>query len=246
MRRVNGVLRFAAIIVAAGNGTRFGRPKQLIEVAGKPMIAWSIETFEAMPEIRDLIIVTEPVHIAAMTELAARHAPRLKTVVRRGGATRQESVRAGLDIVPEHCEGVFVHDGARPLVHACDVRAGMRATAPGTGALLAAPVVDTIKIVAAENRKVTSTLDRRTLWAAQTPQFALTADLRRAHADALRAGYEATDDAMLLERVGLDVLVIESTEENFKVSHPCDRDRAEALLRERCPEFVALEEARVC
>jgi 2-C-methyl-D-erythritol 4-phosphate cytidylyltransferase len=133
------------------------------------------------------------------------------------------------------------------LVRACDVRAGMRATAPGTGALLAAQVVDTIKVVAVENRKVTSTLDRRTLWAAQTPQFALTADLRRAHADALRVGYEATDDAMLLERVGLDVLVIESTEENFKVTHPCDRDRAEALLRERCLAVAAaVEEARAC
>jgi 2-C-methyl-D-erythritol 4-phosphate cytidylyltransferase len=226
-------MKWAAIIVAAGNGTRFGQPKQLIEIAGLPMIAWSIRTFAAMPEICDLIIATELVHIEAMTQAALRYAPNVRSAIVRGGSARQESVYAALAAVPERCEGVFVHDGARPLVREADVREGMRATQPGVGAFLAAPVVDTIKI-ADDNGVVTRTLDRRTLWAAQTPQFASARDMRRAHEQALREGLQATDDAMLLEHMGLRVVAIPASEENFKVTHPIDRDRAETVLRGRC------------
>jgi 2-C-methyl-D-erythritol 4-phosphate cytidylyltransferase len=121
------------------------------------------------------------------------------------------------------------------LVRAADVREGMYAVKPGTGALSAAPVVDTIK-VAGEDGKVLRTLDRQTLWAAQTPQFALTRDLRLAHEQAASEAWEATDDAVLLERIGLIVVVVPSSEENFKVTHPFDRDRAEMVLRARCAQ----------
>jgi 2-C-methyl-D-erythritol 4-phosphate cytidylyltransferase len=104
---------------------------------------------------------------------------------------------------------------------------------PGVGALLASPVVDTIKVVSAGTQRVTHTLDRATLWAAQTPQFALTRDLRAAHAQAVRDEVEVTDDAALLERSGLEVIIVPSSEENFKVTHAFDRDRAEVLLRDR-------------
>ena len=221
-------MKWAAIIVAAGSGTRFGQPKQLIDIAGEPMVAWSMRAFEAIVEVSDLVIATEPAHIEAMTELAARHAPRLTCVVTRGGVTRQESVRAALALVPDCCEGVFVHDGARPLVRTEDVREGMRAVKPGVAALLAAPVVDTIKVV--ENGKVTRTLDRRTLWAAQTPQFALTSDLRNAYAQASREGVGSHRrcDAFGAHRP-LTVTAIPSASEEkilFKVTHPLDRDRA--------------------
>jgi hypothetical protein len=111
----------------------------------------------------------------------------------------------------------------------------MRAVRPGVASLLAAPVVDTIKIVDAENR-VTRTLDRATLWAAQTPQFATAREYRRAHADAVRHEWpRATDDAALLERAGLDVIVVPCSPENLKVTHPEDQARAETILRERDP-----------
>jgi 2-C-methyl-D-erythritol 4-phosphate cytidylyltransferase len=226
-------LKFCGIIVAAGRGVRFGRPKQLVEVAGRPLIAWSIATFGSMREIDDLVIATEPEHVEGMQRLAATWAQRLTTRVVPGGATRQESVRAGLAAVPAGCDAVFVHDGARPLVQVEDVRSGIEAVRPGVAALLAAPVVDTIKVVPPGGRVVTRTLDRRELWAAQTPQFATLADLRRAHEAALWENFEATDDAALLERAGIEVVVVPVSGENFKVTVRGDRDLAETILRER-------------
>jgi len=224
-------VRFAAIVVAAGRGVRFGRPKQLVEIAGRPLVAWSFALFEEIAEIEDLVVATESEHFAAMRTLAAEYAPRLQTVVVAGGATRRASVANALAAVADRCDAVLIHDGARPLAVAADVRAGMAATRPGHAALLAVPVVDTIKVVARDSRRVQATLDRAELWAAQTPQFATLADIRRAHAAA--DDLEATDDAMLLERAGCEVVVVRSTAENFKVTLGGDRDLAEAILRER-------------
>ena len=226
-------MKFCAIVVAAGRGVRFGRPKQLIDVAGRPLVAWSLATFGAMGELDDLVIATEPEYVAQMAELAHEYAPRLRAAVVSGGETRQRSVERALDAVPASCDAAFVHDGARPLVRADDVRAGMAATAPGTGAVIAAPVVDTIKVVASDGRTVARTLERAELWAAQTPQFGTLADLRAAHARARRHGRAATDDATLLEEAGHVVVVVAASDENFKVTLAGDADRAAAILRER-------------
>jgi len=220
---------WGAVIVAAGRGTRLGRPKQLIELAGKPMLAWSIETFAAMPEISEIAVVTEPDFIAPIEALAAARVHHAAVRVVAGGDDRQASVRHGLDALSGAVAGILVHDGARPLVRAADVRAGMRPVRPGTGSLLAARVVDTIKVADGAG-KVTRTLDRAELWSAQTPQFATARDLRRAHAEAHRHGTAATDDAALLERAGLDVVIVESAPENFKVTLASDLGRAEMLL----------------
>ncbi len=226
-------MRFAAIVVAAGRGVRFGRPKQLVDVAGLPLVAWSLRTFGAMGELEELVIATEPKQIADLTALAAEHAPRLRASVVAGGASRQASVENALAAVSGACDAAFIHDGARPLVLADAVRAGMAAVEPGVGALLATPVVDTIKVVAGDGATVTRTLDRSELWAAQTPQFGTLADLRAAHARARREGWAVTDDATLLERAGCRVVVIPSGGENLKVTLASDRALAEAVLRER-------------
>ncbi|MBV8368170.1 MAG: 2-C-methyl-D-erythritol 4-phosphate cytidylyltransferase [Candidatus Eremiobacteraeota bacterium] len=224
---------WGAVIVAAGRGTRFGRPKQLIEVAGKPMIAWSVEAFAAMPEIAELAIVTEPEFVERIEAIAHARVQHASVLVVRGGDDRQASVRHGLEALSNDVAAVLVHDGARPLVQTSDVRNGMRPVRPGTASLLATPLVDTVKVADAAG-KVTRTLDRGELWAAQTPQFATARDLRRAHAEALRHGAQpATDDAALLERAGLDVVIVEGSPDNFKVTLPNDLARAEALLRDR-------------
>jgi 2-C-methyl-D-erythritol 4-phosphate cytidylyltransferase len=228
-------LRFAAIVVAAGRGERFGRPKQLVEVAGRPLVAWSVALFGSLPELQDLVIATEREYVGSLRDIARLYAPRLSSSIVIGGSTRQESVCNALAAVPAGCEAVFVHDGARPLVQADDVRAGMAVVRPGAGALLATPVIDTIKVVPRTGLAVARTLERAELWAAQTPQFATLADMRRAHEAARRAGLDATDDAMLLERIGVEVVVVPAHGENFKVTLPGDRDLAEAVLRERAP-----------
>lgn len=224
-------MKWAAVIVAAGRGTRLGGPKQFVEIAGLPMVGWSIRTFAAMPEIAQLVVATEPESIEPMRELVARVAPEREAQIVRGGATRQESVYKGLCAVNESCDAVLVHDGARPLVRVADVRAGMGEVGVGHASLLATPVVDTIKAVDPESRQVRLTPDRGTLWAAQTPQFARTAELRGAHERARFDGFEATDDAALLEREGVAVTVVPSTAENFKVTHPADIARAGVILR---------------
>lgn len=225
-------MKWGAIVVAAGRGTRFGRPKQLMEIAGKPMLAWSLELFAGLEGVEALVVTTEAEFAGQFEALTATHAARLDVKVVRGGAERQDSVRIALAALPDRCEAVLVHDGARPLVRAEEVRRGMDAVGPGTAAFLAIPVVDTIKEVDPQ-RRVVRTIERNLLWAAQTPQFALTADLRRAHEEAVRDGVRVTDDATLLERAGLCVIAVEASPENFKVTHPSDLERAETILRER-------------
>ncbi len=235
-------MRWGVAIVAAGRGERFGGPKQLAQIAGRPMIAWSIATFGAMPEFVDLAIATEAEHVEAIAALAVEYAPRLSSRVVTGGATRQESVRAALRAIPERCAAIAVHDGARPLVLSRDVRAAMRVVRRGTASLLAARVVDTIKVVDPGRNVVVRTLDRAELWAAQTPQCATANELRRAHRDAERYGVSATDDTTLLERAGLDVVAVPGTAPNFKITLPGDALRAETLLLSREPAPTAEEE----
>lgn len=226
-------IRFAAIVVAAGRGTRFGRAKQFVDIAGKPMVEWSIETFASFDELGVLIVVTERDLIERMRALMTRIAPRCPWTVLAGGLNRQESVARGLGAVPQDCLGVFIHDGARPLVRADDVRAGMAAVRPGKAAVLATPMVDTVKLADSRGSFVKQTLERQRLWAAQTPQFAMRDDVLRAHETARRDRIDATDDAALLERIGVKVALIAASTENFKVTVPEDLERAELLLRGR-------------
>jgi 2-C-methyl-D-erythritol 4-phosphate cytidylyltransferase len=226
-------VKWAALIVAAGRGSRFGRAKQLVELAGLPMAGWSMRAFASMKEIAEIVVAAEPESIEPMEALLESLAAMLPRRVVRGGATRQESVYRGLSAISDECDGVLVHDGARPLVSVHDVRAGMRRVAKGRATLLATPVIDTIKAVDPQSLRVVATVDRRALWAAQTPQFAFAADLREAHERARRDGVEATDDATLLERSGVEVVVVPCAHENFKVTLPMDVARAEAILQER-------------
>ena len=223
-------------MVAAGRGTRFGRPKQLIDIAGAPMLSWSIREFAAMHEVSDIVVVTEDEWTHAVAGVASEAGGAKCVAVVAGGATRQASTLAGLRALPERCAGAFVHDGARPLIRAQDVRRAMQPVRAGHASLLATPVVDTIKVVDAHIQTVQSTLDRTVLWAAQTPQFASAADLRRAHEAGVAQGVDATDDAMLLERIGVTVHVVQGSPENFKVTLPEDRARAEQLLHARLTE----------
>lgn len=225
---------WGAVIAAAGRGVRFGRPKQLLELAGKPMLAWSCALFAGMPEIEAVVVVTEAELVARVEALVAPYAGRAPIRVVAGGADRQASVKNGVWALPATCDGVLVHDGARPLVDPGDVRRAMALVAPGSASLLASPVVDTVKEIDEDGGgRIARTIDRSRLWAAQTPQLATLADLRRALLAAEEAAVRGTDEASLLERIDVAVFVAPASPENFKVTFPADLERAEAILRAR-------------
>ena len=233
---------WGALVLAAGHGSRFGRPKQLVELAGAPLVAWSVRTLAQMPEIVDLVVVTEPEQIETMYGILSTVANGKPFTVVPGGPTRQASVRAGIDALPDRCGAILVHDGARPLVRANDVRNALRVVREGTASLLAIPVVDTIKVVDTSTQRVKRTLDRGELWAAQTPQCATLRDMRRAHLEGARSEAPASDDAVLLERAGVDVRIVAGSADNFKVTVPEDLARAEHALRQRAPTTADQEE----
>ncbi len=218
---------FTAIVVAAGRGRRFGRPKQPVDLAGKPVLQWCLDVFRTVPAIAEIVVVTESEWLQDVTDAA-----RGCTVV-AGGPTRQASVYEGLKAAASRSGGVLVHDGARPFVDAGAVHAGMAPVRPGHAAVLALPVVDTIKVASAGAGIVQKTLDRAKLWAAQTPQFSMFADMLLAHEAGIREKIDATDDAMLLERAGVQVHIVPGSPENFKITLPSDLERAQQIARAR-------------
>ena len=211
----------AALLLAAGSGERLGvgRPKAFVELAGRPMLEWSLAALRAAGFSRIVIALPDGATAPAGCEGV------------RGGASRSASVRAALARVD--ADVVVVHDAARPLVTPDVFTRVVEALAEADCAIAAARVADTVKQADAE-RFVTATLDRSRLWAVQTPQAFRRAALARAldvSDDVLAA---ATDDASLIERAGGTVRVVETSPANFKVTTPHDLRVAELLLRERC------------
>lgn len=206
-----------ALLVAAGSGERLGAggPKAFVDLAGRPMLEWSLDAMRAAG--LEAIVVALP---------AGAEAPPGCTGV-RGGATRSASVRAALAAAPSG--DVVVHDAARPLVTAAHFRDVLAALAEADCAIAAAPVTDTVKEAGGDGT-VVATLDRSRLWAVQTPQAFRRSALERALDvdDAVLA--QATDDAWLVERSGGSVRVVRSTPANFKVTTPHDLRVAGMML----------------
>jgi 2-C-methyl-D-erythritol 4-phosphate cytidylyltransferase len=226
------------LIAAAGSGRRMGadRNKLLLPVAGRPVLAWTLDAALACPAITWIGIMGQPQDEAAVAQIVAAAAPARPVHWILGGDTRQESVSRGLAALPPEAGVVLIHDGARCLVEpellmrcAAAVR---EAVAAGAGMIAATPVSDTIKQVD-EQGAITATPDRSRLWAAQTPQGFGVAQLRQAHARADAEGWSVTDDAALYERLGLSVRILEAPPSNIKVTTPFDLVVAEALLASR-------------
>lgn len=224
----------STIIVAAGSGTRFGLPKQFADLAGKPLLQWSIETFLKHPEVGEVIVVHSVEHVQLIQDALARitdslHSSSLATLrATIGGATRQDSVSNGLREVRPEFSYVLVHDAARPLIDQASISAVIDACKEYDAALLALPVVDTLKHEA--EGLVEQTVSRVGLWRAQTPQGAKTELLQQAFAKAHEDEYQSTDESELLEHVGIRPKLILGSEENFKVTYPEDLARAERIL----------------
>jgi 2-C-methyl-D-erythritol 4-phosphate cytidylyltransferase len=204
------------IVVAAGSGSRFGRPKQFEMLADRRVLDWSLDA--ARTVAAGIVLVVPPNRVADLE-------PRADAVV-AGGATRSASVRAGLAAVPADATAVLVHDGARPLAdHDLFARVA-EAVTEGEGAdavVPAVPVTDTIR------HRDGGSVDREGLLAVQTPQGFRAEALRAAHA----GEPEATDDVTLVESAGGKVVVVDGLATNLKVTHPADLVVAGALLAAR-------------
>jgi 2-C-methyl-D-erythritol 4-phosphate cytidylyltransferase len=214
------------VIAAAGSGQRLGAggPKAFVEIAGRPMLEWSLDAFRAANAIDEVVVAAPPGQEDTVSEMSV--------VAVAGGEHRSESVAKAVSL----CAGelIVVHDAARPLVTAGLIDAvvdQLAAEDDAAGVIAATPVTDTIKQVS-DGGQVERTVDRFGLWAVQTPQAFRADALREALADPDSLP-DASDDAMLVERRGGRVLIHSTTPDNIKVTTPFDLRVAELLLRER-------------
>lgn len=216
-----------ALVVAAGTGERFGGgvPKQYRSLAGRPVLRHSVERLASHPRVDGVCVVLRPEHRDAY-EAAVAGLDLLPPA--EGGATRQESVRRGLEsLAARNPERVLIHDAARPLVDAATIERVVAALDRYPGAIAATPLADTLKR-AGPGDLIATTLDRAGLWRAQTPQGFRFAEILAAHRAA--AGRGLTDDAAVAEATGLPVALVCGSEENFKITTEDDLRRAERLL----------------
>ncbi len=225
--------RVAVIIPAAGSGTRMGaKNKLLLPLAGRPLLLHTIEAFETSPLVTHIILAVSP-HTSRFYDENIKNNSSFSKMLPpvRGGATRQDSVRAALCQVCNQTDMVLVHDGARPLVSHSLIEAIIEKAAE-TGA--AVPVVrlkDTIKKVC--GNRILETVRRESLRAVQTPQGFETALLQRAFDEAEKKDFTGTDEASLVEALGHTVHTVPGSYENLKITTPEDLTIAEALLKKR-------------
>ncbi len=231
-------MRVAALVLAAGSGERLratlgdATPKALVMLAGRTLLARSLAVLASVREIERLVPVLPPASFDAWPGVRAEltDAAKLAAPV-PGGARRQDSVRAGLAVLPPDVTHVAVHDAARPLVRAEDVARVVAAGGKHGAALLALPAADTIHLVA--GARIRETPPRAECFAAQTPQVFRVDWLREALAKATADGVLGTDDAALVARLGVAVHVVAGDASNLKITTTADLALAEAILAER-------------
>lgn len=233
----------AALVLAAGRGERLGSPlpKAFVPLAGRPLLVRSLEALAAVPALARLVPVIPAAERGRYDALGLSGIRGLAAPV-AGGVLRQDSTAAGLAALPDGCEWVAVHDAARCLVAPEDVARVIEAARTTGAALLASPVRDTIKRV--RDGVVVETPDRGECWAAETPQVFRVDLLREALAKARMDGVQGTDDAQLVERLGVQVRVVESRARNPKITWAEDLAAAEAWLARTPGQAPGQEEGR--
>ncbi len=223
-------MKCSVVIVAAGDGTRIGGRKLLMDLGGRPLVAWTLEPFLQFPDTDEIVLVVHHGDRARCEEFIGETGVDIRIVT--GGRERQDSVYEGIKSLERDNEVIIVHDGARPFVSLDTIRSVVeKVEKDGVGAIAALPVRDTIKRVI--NGRVQETLPRKMIWSVQTPQAFPSEMLLRAYDHAMKDGFYSTDDAALCERLGYSVELVMGETENIKITVADDLLLAEMIIRSR-------------
>lgn len=217
--------RVSVIVVAAGEGRRFGYAKPYALLMGKPVLEWSLEAFETHEEVDEVILVLKD--DSRKKDYSERYTKIVSVV--KGGEKRQDSVLSGFrQIEPMKADIVLVHDGVRPLVSSELIGLIIAAVQEKGAVVPAIPLKDTVKRV--DGQEVKETLERETLFRVQTPQGFLYSVLKAAFDQAGKENFYGTDEAVLVEKTGKKVYIVQGDPKNIKITTPEDIQIAEAFL----------------
>jgi 2-C-methyl-D-erythritol 4-phosphate cytidylyltransferase len=228
-------MKTIAIIPAAGTGERMGidRKKPYLLLNQRPLLYYSITALDSIPSIAQIIVAVAPgdERFCQQQVLEKFHFNKSIQII-PGGSSRQESVRRLLERVPDDTQLVLIHDGARPLITPELLEQAIAETRVWKATVLAVPVKDTIKS-ANDTLQIEKTISRERLWAIQTPQTFERSVIQEAHQRASQEGFIGTDDAALVERMGVQVKIVMGSYDNIKITTPEDLSVAEAFLKNR-------------
>lgn len=228
-------MNYTVVLPAAGSGKRMkaDRNKLLLELSGKPIFIYTLEVFDRDPDCEGMWLAVKEDERELIEKYVERYGIKKVKGYATGGAERQDSVRAGLEMAGP-CGVVLVHDAARPFISPVVVRELVERANVSGAAIAGVPVKDTIK--KARQGVITETVDRAELWMIQTPQAFRYELLMEAAQRAKADGFLGTDEAMLVERMGRPVQIVESTYDNVKMTTPDDLIYGQAILASRLQE----------
>lgn len=222
-----------AIIPAAGLGTRMAsrQAKQFIDLYGKPILAITLSHFQQCSSIDKIVVVVSEHDVDYCSqEIVDRYKQSKVVRVIAGGKTRQDSVRKGLEVIGDFCRWVLIHDGVRPFITVEFIERVIKAAKKFRAVTPGLPVKETVKQLDVQNM-VLQSIDRSHLWSIQTPQIFRLEDIKLAHRKAIENGWEgATDDAFLVEKMGIPVKLIQGEENNIKITTHRDLDIARFFM----------------
>ncbi|GLI20294.1 2-C-methyl-D-erythritol 4-phosphate cytidylyltransferase [Tepidanaerobacter syntrophicus] len=224
-------MQVCAVIAAGGQGKRMNSnvSKQFLTIKGHPILYYTLNKFEKMKILNEIILVVPPADVKYTKEQIIKKYGFKKTIIVEGGKERQDSVYNGLKALPKDADIVVIHDGVRPFIPVKIIENSIEAAAECDAVGVAVPVKDTIKVVD-DKSIVKTTPDRKALWAIQTPQTFKYDVIMKAYEKAMEDGFYGTDDTVLVERMGLPVKIIEGSYENIKITTPEDIIFAEAFV----------------
>jgi 2-C-methyl-D-erythritol 4-phosphate cytidylyltransferase len=231
------MMKADAVIVSAGKGLRFmeGKKKQFTFLEGRPILAHTLEKFETCPLIRSVrLVVGQEDMDYCLEEIVEKYRFQKVSKIVPGGKWRQESVKNGIDALPKDTDIVPIHDGVRPLITQAMIEDSIHAAVRFGAVVLATPVKETIKMSNPDGT-VLKTLDRESLWQIQTPQTFQINVIREAHNQAIADGFVGTDDASLVERLGVKVHILPGSHTNIKITTPEDFVLASLFLKTNPP-----------